>query len=586
MNKLLLTPALALGLVAPSWAQDVSPDMRALIPMDATALVRMDSLQDLESTVQTLAALIGPGLEDELTLENLFSSMPPDFDPTWIDITQPWAIAVGKVDPMSGAEPAFCVLIPANDPQAIASALASELPSYRVTGSYLGLSSAEGMYPNVDPNSPLLDRLPDGAIAGLIDLRPTLDEVGPMLKMFIGMGRGQMMSELQSDPSMPAPLRALSVDGVNYVFDMAEDVVESVTELTFSLDMQGTLASTDIRIGFAPGSPIAELHTQSGPRFSTTRRFMDVNAPVSQAQGFDLSWLSKSLRPYVDEILDAVEGEGGQNELGMPQEMFRMSRTALDRGMDVMGNFGNGFTASTFIDDRGMSMGGWLQGVKGDELAGSLMALFEVELAGLVGLELTTVEITESTRRMSLDFNPKTLAQNFGLSDREYQDLVEMKQLMMPQPIEVSTTTVGDQTLFIVNGSRNTITQALQSAKDTSRQVSPMLDRIEGLLGDSYPFSAAYYNVGEYIAGMGTFMSGMDPYSGGAPTSEELARLESIEMPAATYAGFDGTSLRSGAQIDVRDLGKLIELMTDIESSRMGSPPVLEAVPLEPARER
>lgn len=348
--------------------------------------------------------------------------------------------------------------------------------------------------------------------------------------------------------------------------------------------MQGTLVSTDMRLGFAADSPIAELHTQSGPRFTTMRRFMDVNAPTSQAQGFDLAWLSKSLRPYVDEILDAVEGQGGQNELGMPADTFRMTRTAIDRGMDVMGNFGNGFTASTFFDERGMSMGGWLQGVKGDELAGSLMALFEVELAGLVGLELTTVEITESTRRMALDFNPQTAAQNFGLSEREYQDLVEMKQMMMPQPIEVSTTTVGDQTLFIVNGSRNTITQALQSAKDTSRQTSPMLDRIEGLLGDSYPFSAAYYNVGQYVAGMGAFMGGMDP--GQAPSAEELARFEALDMPAATYAGFDGTSLRGGAQIDVRDFGKLMALIEELDGARRGQPPVLEAVPTEPVDRR
>lgn len=585
MKNLLLTPVLALGLAPVLWAQSptdsVPADMRALIPADAMALVRMDSLQSLETAAKRLASAIEPSVVDDISLDALFSEFPPEFDPAWIDLTRPVGFAVGKVNPMTGEEPVFCLFIPSNAPEQLATALAGELPSSRIFGGYLGLSTSEVGYPDADPTAQIAGRVGAGAISGVIDLRPVLDETEPMIKMFASMGRGSMLSEIQADQSMPAPIRAMAMDLGNGAFDFLDDFIESVTEVHFSLDLNGTLVALDGSVHFSEGSPVAELKNMDGPRFFELRRFMDASAPSTQAAGFDLSFLAKTLRPYIDEVLNAipVEEHGDSGPFESQQQAFEAVRTAIDRGVDLVGHFGDGMVSNAHINAGGMSMGGWIHGVQGDQLAGALMALFEVELASMAGLDLTMIESTESTQRMELTFTPETVARNFGLSEWDLKDLQEMKQAFFPQPMGFSTTTVGDQTLFIVNGSRDTITQALASAKQTVKQDSMMLDMVQVKLGDSYPFSASLIQMGPYLAGLGAYVGSIEPDQ--APNQEDLDAIAAIDLPIANYVGFDGLSFKMGMSADVKNVSQFIELLEVLDGPAVYEAPPLEAVPAD-----
>jgi hypothetical protein len=226
-----------------------------------------------------------------------------------------------------------------------------------------------------------------------------------------------------------------------------------------------------------------------------------------------------------------------------------------------------------------MNMQSWIHGVKGNELAGALSALFEVEMARMVGLNLDVIETTETTQRLALSFDDQTLAKTFALEEYERDELAEFKAMFFSKPIEMSFTTVAEQTLVVVNGGLDGIKQALETAKQTLRQNSLLMDQIQVQLGDSYPFSASHYQLGPYIAGYDAMMSRIDPSE--LPPQEYLDMFAKIDMPLAIYLGFDGTSFRNGVKLDFKNARQLIELIEELEREESGA---MEAVPLEPAR--
>ena len=583
MKKLFLVPILALGLTPTLRAQGEAfpADLRALLPKDASVLVRFASLDEMEATARSIATIVAPEMLDEISLDALFAEMPPEFDRSLIDTSRPSALSVGKID-ISGQEPTLCLMIPSYNPAGLAELFKDELPSSRIFAGYLGVSSDPTGYPETDPTSTLPDRIPAGLIAGTVNMRPLLDEMDPMIKAMFGMGRGMAIGEFSNTNDMPPVVLDMGMGMINSVFDFATDVVDSLTDAQFSVQVENSVLAIDYNVNFAADSPIAKLKNEGGPRFYELRRFMDMNAQVSQVGGFDLGNLSKALRPVVDKILDAVpvpeEGEAGP--FANPKAAFAAAREVLDQSMVLMAYFGDGMVTNTNMDLQGnMNMQSWIHGVKGNELAGALSALFEVEMARMVGLNLDVIDTTETTQRLALSFDDQTLAKTFALEEYERDELAEFKAMFFSKPIEMSFTTVAEQTLVVVNGGLDGIKQALETAKQTLRQNSLLMDQIQVQLGDSYPFSASHYQLGPYVAGYGAMMSRIDPRE--LPPQEYLDMFAKIDMPLAIYLGFDGTSFRNGVKLDFKNARQLIELIEELEREESGA---MEAVPLEPAR--
>jgi hypothetical protein len=583
MKKLFLVPILALGLTPTLRAQGEAfpADLRALLPKDASVLVRFASLDEMEATARSIATIVAPEMLDEISLDALFAEMPPEFDRSLIDTSRPSALSVGKID-ISGQEPALCLMIPSYNPAGLAELFKDEMPSSRIFAGYLGVSSDPTGYPETDPTSTLPDRIPAGLIAGTVNMRPLLDEMDPMIKAMFGMGRGMAIGEFSNTNDMPPVVLDMGMGMINSVFDFATDVVDSLTDAQFSVQVENSVLAIDYNVNFAADSPIAKLKNEGGPRFYELRRFMDMNAQVSQVSGFNLGNLSKALRPVVDKILDAVpvpeEGEAGP--FANPKAAFAAAREVLDQSMVLMAYFGDGMVTNTNMDLQGnMNMQSWIHGVKGNELAGALSALFEVEMARMVGLNLDVIETTETTQRLALSFDDQTLAKTFALEEYERDELAEFKAMFFSKPIEMSFTTVAEQTLVVVNGGLDGIKQALETAKQTLRQNSLLMDQIQVQLGDSYPFSASHYQLGPYIAGYDAMMSRIDPSE--LPPQEYLDMFAKIDMPLAIYLGFDGTSFRNGVKLDFKNARQLIELIEELEREESGA---MEAVPLEPAR--
>ncbi len=583
MKKLFLVPILALGLTPTLRAQGEAfpADLRALLPKDASVLVRFASLDEMEATARSIATIVAPEMLDEISLDALFAEMPPEFDRSLIDTSRPSALSVGKID-ISGQEPTLCLMIPSYNPAGLAELFKDELPSSRIFAGYLGVSSDPTGYPETDPTSTLPDRIPAVLIAGTVNMRPLLDEMDPMIKAMFGMGRGMAIGEFSNTNDMPPVVLDMGMGMINSVFDFATDVVDSLTDAQFSVQVENSVLAIDYNVNFAADSPIAKLKNEGGPRFYELRRFMDMNAQVSQVGGFDLGNLSKALRPVVDKILDAVpvpeEGEAGP--FANPKAAFAAAREVLDQSMVLMAYFGDGMVTNTNMDLQGnMNMQSWIHGVKGNELAGALSALFEVEMARMVGLNLDVIETTETTQRLALSFDDQTLAKTFALEEYERDELAEFKAMFFSKPIEMSFTTVAEQTLVVVNGGLDGIKQALETAKQTLRQNSLLMDQIQVQLGDSYPFSASHYQLGPYIAGYDAMMSRIDPSE--LQPQEYLDMFAKIDMPLAIYLGFDGTSFRNGVKLDFKNARQLIELIEELEREESGA---MEAVPLEPAR--
>jgi len=551
---LTLTPALFAG-------ERIPADLAALIPADASSLIYIAPIDELEEAVQELLGVVAPDMAMMADADALLSEVAPaGFNIDLFDRSRPIAIAVGAITmETQNTGPQIYLMIPTTD----AATLDQSLPphSSRISGGYLGVCET-GDYP-VGGNSPLPAALPKGLIAATLDAEPIMDTFAPMAGFMLGMAKSGLLEEITSDPDMPPQFRTTATDAVNAGFGFIDDVMDSFSSFEVAFDMAGTEIDFGYAVNFKEGSPLTRL-AGNGPTFAEMLPFMDAGAVGNSVMGMDLGAMARWVRPYVDQIMDSIPvptdlPDGA--DLGpfqSPQQALDVVRGAVGASLDTLAWFGDGAVTSMYFVNNEPQTATWMHGVQANQLADSLDALFHIELASMAGLELQRTQIGESTTNLALSLNTEVLARNFGLQQSDINEIKRGFIDVYGNNLNLSLTTVGKQTLMIYNGDRDSIAGALRAIQKRPGTNVPALKATAAKLGDAYPFGVYHIDLGPFAAGIMGFAIASGEGADIPPGMPDM--VKDVHVPLTIFEGLTSSRLFQGIHIDVAEAGKLIEL--------------------------
>lgn len=577
LNPLLLTLPLTLAPVqdarvpaATAAAPHTLPaDLVALIPGDASALFYVASIDDLEEAVEELVLTIAPDMALMVDADRLLLEASPDgFDIDLIDRSRPMALALGPIRPMMKEDPLVCLMVPSTNPAELAAAMPfpPEMNATRLSGGYMGISP-ERAYPEILSVSDLPARLPEGLMSGTIDLEPIISSASPAIEMFGGMAVGQALAEIERDGEMPPAIKPLAAAAVEGAFETILDGLDSLTVLDMAMDLEGARFEAGYSIRFAEGSMLAGLSNVEGAHLSDLVHLLDPDADFTMAMGMDLGGMVRWARPFVDQILDAVEvpeafpGDDG-GPFQSPRHLMDVARETLGHGMDAMTWLGDGFAMSTYLGEKDHAAL-WMHGVNATNLASSLEALFAAELPGLVGLSLEQSRLGEATTQLALRLDASVLAKNFELSAEEAEEVRAGFAQAFGDAVRLSLTSVGDSTLVFMGGEPADIKAALTQAAYRPGTLDPALAQLGRELGDAHPFGAYRLNLGPVVAEMIDFAVAY----GDEDVPPGLAEaVRALSLPLTVKEGMTSERVFQGVAIDLSRADQVVAMILEYEA--------------------
>ncbi len=578
-HSLFLSLAAAASLCLPLAAQEAGrhlpAGMQALIPNDSSALLLIAPLDDVEDAVQSLLEVTLPEMGMMANLDTLIAQVNGEFpfDLNLIDRSKPIAIAFGPMDPMSGAEPPFFVLIPSLDPTALQAAIPMPniMEASLISGSYLAL--CEKSYPSALGASKIASLLPSGLIAATFDARPMVKAYGPMAGFFTSMGLGQVKTEINADSEMPPAFREMAMEVLNATPKTVTGIIDSLGGLQLSIDLDGTLLSVDSSLMLMDGSLLSGMHESEGATFNQLSHLIDLSAPGSFGFGADLGGMARWIRPYVDQIMDTIpvpeEAPEGV-DLGpfqSPAHAFKAIRELTDNGLGALSYFGSGMVSSvSFVNNKPVTTF-WLHGVNAESLTSNLALVFQTELAGMAGLILEANKVGEATTELSVKLDPSTLGRNFALGEGAVNEIRGGFNQAFGDSIKLTLTDVGTDTLVLYNGDKETLLAALVAAKNATRGTSPDIARLGKSLGTASPFSFMRLELGQLAR---EIVPIIEQFEGPLPFPKEL--LADIAMPLTLHRGMSSSSWFGGLSLDLKDAGKLVQIAMRARATESSEP--------------
>jgi hypothetical protein len=572
--KHILTP-LALALVAPAlFAQDRIPaDLDALIPADASTLIYVAPLDELEEAVQGLLGVVAPDMAMMADADALLSEIAPaGFNIDLLDRSRPFAIAVGAITMATqNTAPRVFLIVPTTD----AGQLDLSLPPHasRISGGYLGICET-GPYP-IGGGSDLPARLPDGLIAGTLDAEPIVKTFRPIAGFMLGMAKSGLIGEVGANPKLNDEARGVATDTIDAGFGFVDDVMDSLSSFDFGVDLVGTELRAGYAVHFTEGSPLTRFARTDGPTLGDMLKFLDTDAVANSAVGFDLGAFVRWAHPYIDQIFDAVLSSAAEEDLASdgekigpwesPREIFDVVRETTDAALDTLGWFGDGAATSVYFDGAEMRTAAWMHGVSAGQLADSIDSLAHVSLASLLGIQLERSRIGDATTVLTFSLDYETLGRNFDLGADELSEVRRsLAESGIGDTLNLSLTSIGSQTLMVYNGDRDSIAQALRGAKDRPGTASPLLQREAALLGNAYPYGFYHVNIGPFAAGIFR-MAEQNGDATGAPAG--LAdKLQGLDIPLTFREGLTSERFFQGLSIDFAGIGPLVEMAMEREN--------------------
>lgn len=577
-SSLALSSAVMAGLCLPLAAQDVKPAipsaLQDLVPNDASTLIVISPLDDLEAAVQDLLMVAMPEMAAMADLDMLFQQLDqinggPGMDLNLVDRTRPIGIALGQLDLIGGTEPEFYMMLPCTDIQAVLESVPASMPlqATRVHEGYLGV--CQEVYPVVTGDSKLAATLPQGLIAATFDARPLVEAFGPMAGFMTAMGVGPARAALDADKNTPPALRELANGILDDAPTTVTDVLDSLKALQLSVNMSGTVLDVNSALLLQDGSLLSSLAESEGASFAELAHLIDQNAPVSFGYGADLGGMARWIRPYVDQILggvvipDDIEAEGDAGPFSSPRHALAVVREASDKGLAALSNFGSGMVSSMNVVDGKPSSTFWMHGVDGGTLASNLSLFFRTELAGVVGLEMTSTKLGQATTECAVTLNADTLAANFDMTADEALQIKSVFAEAFGDSIKLSLTSVGSDTLVLYNGTRDDLKNALLAATKAKRGTTQDIVRLNGALTGASPFEFMRVDLGAMAR---TAIPIFEKFEGPSGIPEEM--LDGISVPMTTHSGMTAKKWMGGMSIDLRDLGKLAMMVMTFAPSK------------------
>lgn len=552
--------SLCLPLSAQETGRTIPADLRGLLPNDASAMVLISPMAEIETSIQELLQIAMPDVAPMASLDMVFSQLEAELemDMSLLDRTKPIGFALGPIDLIGGTEPTVYLMIPSSDPAALLASLPGPVPASatRILGGYLG--ATKDAYPLEIGISSLPSLLPEGMIAGVFNARPLVEAFGPMAGFMTGMGVAQARTMINADPSTPPALMEM----INGILDVTPstvtEVLDSLTALQMSVDLNGSVLDVTSDLLLQDGSLLSSMAASEGATFGELSHLIDLDAPASFGYGADLGGMARWIRPYVDQILgaieitDEIEAEADAGPFSSPRKALAVVRAASDSGLAALSNFGSGMVSSMNMVDGKPTSTLWMHGVNGDTLASNLGLFFQTELAGVVGLQMTTTKLGEGTTECSVTLNADTLAANFDMSADEALQIKSGFSEAFGGAIKMSLTSVGTDTLVLYNGTKDDLKGALMAATNAKRGTKQDVRHLNEVLSGASPFEFMRVDLGAMAR---IALPLIEQFDG--PTGMPVGMLDGISIPMTTHSGLTAKKWMGGMSIDLKDVGKL-----------------------------
>jgi len=205
----------------------------------------------------------------------------------------------------------------------------------------------------------------------------------------------------------------------------------------------------------------------------------------------------------------------------------------------------------------------WMHGVDGGTLASNLSLFFRTELAGVVGLEMTSTKLGQATTECAVTLNADTLAANFDMTADEALQIKSVFAEAFGDSIKLSLTSVGSDTLVLYNGTMDDLKNALLAATKAKRGTTQDIVRLNGALTGASPFEFMRVDLGVMAR---TAIPIFEKFEGPSGIPEEM--LDGISVPMTTHSGMTAKKWMGGMSIDLRDLGKLAMMVMTFAPSK------------------
>ncbi|TAJ18311.1 MAG: hypothetical protein EPO68_08060 [Planctomycetota bacterium] len=528
---------------------DADSAFAALVPADAFAVLRIESLDALDRAMTALGRVANEPLpmNASLLLAGPLQCPGPVQD---IDRRRPLGIALSI--PPGGMEPALTFLLPVADAKSYLTRLPRSTRRWagERMGGYLALSQLDG-YSAPAVASTLAAKLPDGVLVARVDAAQLMRSFGPLVDTFVQEFRVQYARQLRSDP-----LAAKFMGGLP---DHFEDFVDAVQSLDVVCALEGERAEISLEIDLDPlsalGKPAAH---RDGFDAALAKRLPD-HAMVRTLAKVDLSGIAGFYRDMFaalgdDDIQQHMPPDARASFQALTAAIGRIDEIAplLGRSCGIAYDFTNdGIMGCAFVSSpEPLRLADTYGSVISD-----LMQLLEQEARGFsvtdpVERSLGGVAFSESRFRVDpSQMGPKGLPPGRA---KELQDVFEA--MYGKDGTRLSMGVAGDLVVLGANAGDETLLRAAGIAH-TSAGADPLLARMSGASSGVW-MQLDFARIMGFFARMGT-----------KPLPPEVndTSLAALGFQVTSWGGVRGSSWFGGLSLDLEALARFVDFVEATE---------------------
>lgn len=544
----------ALLALAPSFtAQDLPEAVLAQVPTEAVFCYRIESLDSLDTTLSTMSALFPERFGDAITVDTLLAQM-PELDAAAIDRTRPLFAYMTSLD-FAGPAPIYAY-IPSLDPAALAAGIPAGLPilSLLVDEHYVAITNDPIGFPKVTTPSALPRALSDAPFSAALDLSGSMRQQVGLAKFVITMIKAKSIGEFAQDQSAPAVLRDYVIDWGTELFDHVIDFVDSVGQVTFSLDFSGTALDLDIGLLLRPDAVYGRLALPARTPMRHLEPAIDTNAVMSYVVNLDLGgWIDANMPMLEKGLADIMtEFPVAADEVplgwGGPEEFLDSVHETMVNGLMVLSCFRKNVVLQLDEMDNYRSMKVLTTGSDLDTLTVAAQNLAKSDLLKVMGFALQVEPENDAQTKFSFRFDPEVFAQSFDMQSTSNQETLNALSTALDQPFE-----------WTLTANQGVVGVELQPSRPQRPVRSGALELALEHIGEMPVLFFAHVNYGKYFAEnpRGLILD----ESAAELTQAQLDAIARVDMPSTFFVTFDGSAAHVGLTADLKQLPALIQII-------------------------
>ena len=543
------TPAPAAPVAAPvSAPARVPAAMAVLVPDNATLFFMSQSLNDLQVMATATVENIMPGMGGMANLDMLMAgAFPPDFDPTWIDHTRPIGMALGALS--MSEDPQLFVMLPTDKPDAIKQSILETIGegdhgmAFKASAGYLAITEGAA-YPASTATSPLIARLPKGALAVASDMGSILKTFEPMISLELD----QMRMEMSDVATMMSEAEAAQmVMAMEFYMDMIQGLRLSATGLDMGLEMDGTLMDLRMKTHFRPGSPMAAF-AQNEPTAAASFLPLLPDAQMGAVMAADWTQLMKVMKPSFSKLFAMY-----------PDEMAHSLDSVMAGWDGLYGLMGNTMVMSGGFSPDGMKIALHFKPTDFAAIQAKYTEMMASPALGQMGLKyvdtqtakLDDVELVRYT--FELDQEQMMAMLGADLDEIDAEQFMAGMRAVYGEQLQITLANGPEFGSLLIGGNDDDVRQALKLHLG-SRGMLPEAARVQALARVASPFMIERVD----MLGMMDALIPVLTESLGEMPPAVATLFEGQSAPMTIYLGFESTSMTNGMMIDVGKVGQAI----------------------------